>query len=352
MRNWITLFMTCVVMGSASYAAAQMGEVSIEAGYRRDDISWRSRFPAHDPHLATSTKFEDLDIFQLTAQGRATLGCNFYLRASAYWGWILDGNFKRSVNTYNSGGEDFTYSDYYDDYGFDDYYGYGYYDYSDSSYSSYDYFSPATFGFQKRHRSVIDDNYVYGANAAIGYAFRFCDCSMELAPVIGYSFDEQNIAASDHGFDLFDGDYNGIVPVSGSFCCDQKWVSKWYGPFVGLDFNYYPFNDCWGFYASLEYHWGNFLGKRHLNHHEASDYGFDRHKFHSDHVHAWVFSAGIDYEMCNCWLVGLGVKFQDWSTSSHHHIDNSWGYGGHSGRERDSFHWRSGEIKLALGRAF
>ena len=45
------------------------------------------------------TKFKDLDIFQIGVQGRTTLGCNFYVRGNAYWGWILDGNFER--NTFN-----------------------------------------------------------------------------------------------------------------------------------------------------------------------------------------------------------------------------------------------------------
>ena len=97
MRKWITLLMTLLV-GCRSYANANLGQVSFEAGYRRDNIGWRQRFPSDDPVFSSSTRFQDLDIFQIGVRARTTLGYNLYLRANAYWGWILDGDYKRSLD--------------------------------------------------------------------------------------------------------------------------------------------------------------------------------------------------------------------------------------------------------------
>ena len=79
MRKWITFLMTLLVGSGVSYANAGMGQVEFEAGYRHDNISWRHRVPSCDPFIKESTRFHDLDIFQIGLSGRTTLGCNLYL---------------------------------------------------------------------------------------------------------------------------------------------------------------------------------------------------------------------------------------------------------------------------------
>lgn len=320
MRKWITLLMTSLVAGSISSANANFGQAVFEAGYRHDDLSWSSRFPADDPFLKTSTKFKNIDIFQIGVNARTTLGCNFYLRANAYWGWVLDGNFKHSVDTYFSPG----------------------------------YSGEFELGFGSHRRNVVDDKWVYGLGAAVGYPFYFCDCSMIVAPVIGYAIDEQNFTVDDRGLDLCRSE-GVFFPVSGDGCCSRKFVSRWYGPFVGVDFAYRPCGQCWDLYAALEYHWGCFHGKRNFDN-EFNYFGFDRNRFHSHNADAWVFSAGASYDFCNDWTFGFGVKFQDWSASRHHHNDGSCGdeyYGySESGREKNAFKWHSYELKLAIGKEF
>lgn len=327
MRKWITLLMTLLV-GCGSYANANMGEVSFEAGYRRDNISWRHRFPSNDPFVSSSTRFKDLDIFQIGVHGRTTLGCNFYVRASAYWGWVLDGDFKRSVSTYFSP--------------------YNYY--SDYYYSSNDNLN---FGFSDDRCSVIDDKYVYGVGGAIGYPFYFCDCTMVLAPVIGYAFDEQNVRVDDKGFNFSESD-GCIFPGSGECnrCCRQTFISRWYGPFVGLDFNYRPWNECWNFYGELEYHWGHFRGKR--SNGDGFEFFDDRN--HSSHkATGWVFAAGAEYDLSCNWTVGLSVKFQDWAANRHHRNNSSYGddyYFSGNDRVRTNHKWHSYAINLTFGRDF
>lgn len=331
MRTWITFLMTLLVGSSISYANADAGQVSFEAGYRRDNLSWNHSFPSSDPIVSTSSKFKDLDIFQIGLKGRTTVGCNLYLRANAYWGWILDGDFKQSATIYGSNGYD-------------------------NSFGGANF--NRGFEFSSDSQGAIDDKYVYGVGAAIGYPFYFCDCTTVLAPVIGYAVDEQNVQLESGGFD-FSGCDGVFVPVKGSGCCTEKFITRWYGPFVGLDFSYRPCNECWSLYAELEYHWGNFRGKRHNTH--SFDF-FDQGNHSSHNATGWVFAAGADYDLCNCWTVGFSVKFQDWSASRHrrHSFDNNdyqdYFFSDNSGccnsRARDGHKWHSYAINLTLGHSF
>lgn len=322
MRKWITLLMTLLV-GCGSYANANTGQVIFEAGYRRDTIDWRHRFPSNDPFVTSNVKFQDIDIFQIGLHGRTSLGGNFYIRANAYWGWILDGDFKRSFHAYP------------------------------------DFFGDNNFvvGFGDERNSTIDDKYVFGIGAAAGYPFYFCDCTMVLAPVIGYAFDEQNIRVEDERFDFgfFDGS-PFFGDISSHHCCRNTFISRWYGPFVGVDFDWHPWNSCFNIWAELEYHWGSFRGKR--GHIDNFNFFEETHR-RSRHATAWVFALGLDYDLSNCWTVGLSAKFQNWSANRHHRFCRD-GFDGDyifdfdlcDHRSRTNHKWRSYAINLTLGREF
>lgn len=320
MRKWITLLMTLLVGSSISYANANMGEVTFEAGYRHDNVNWRNQFPSSDPVVSTSTKFKDVDIFQIGLNGRSTVGCNFYVRGSAYWGWVLDGDYEQSASTYGSLG------------GCDN--GFG-----------------NTFDASIKRKCIIDDRYVYGVGAAIGYPFFFCDCSMVLAPVVGYSLDSQTFRVDDRGIGVEE-ESGFDFPVNGrDCCCNRKFLNRWYGPFIGVDFEYRPFGQCWNFYGELEYHWAYFTGKQGCRD-EFTEYHGDRNR-HSNNGSGWVFGIGADYDISNCWTAGFSLKFQDYSASKHHRHH---GYNDDSeqsgSRGKHSEKWHSYAINLTVGRAF
>lgn len=326
MRKWITLLMTLLV-GCGSYANANMGQVSFEAGYRHDSIDWRTRFPSDDPFLKTSTRFKDLDIFQIGVHGRSTVGNNFYVRGSAYWGWIIDGDFRRNAQL----------------------------DFSPGNFISGP--SDLTLGFSDRLRSTVDDHYVFGVGGAIGYPFYLCDCTLILAPVIGYSFDEQNVRVDDRNFDF--GGFDSYASSSSNHnSCRHTFISRWYGPFVGVDFDWRPYASCFNVWAELEFHWGSFRGKTsNINDDDSGVFAFYHRNRHSNEARAWVFAAGIEYDLCSNWTVGLSAKFQDWSANRHHRtcINNDFSYEFGSfcdHRYRDNNKWRSYAINLTFGRDF
>jgi len=330
MRKWLTLLMTLLV-GCTSYANANTGLVTFEAGYRRDDINWKHQFPSCDPLVSSSTNFKDLDIFQIGVQARSTIGYNFYARGNAYWGWILDGKYERKVSSYFTGAGPVG-----SDYG-----------------SSADSFR---FAFNDKQTSIIDDQYVYGVAGAIGYPFYFCDCTTVLAPVIGYAYDHQNVRIDSDGFNFCQSSGN-VFPTSGygnDGCCRQTFISRWYGPFVGLDFLYNPWETCWNLYADLEFHWGSFKGRR--NHGDGSNF-WDRGDRSSHNAKGWLFALGGEYELCNEWTMGLAIKFQDWNANRHRHqreCGDSYDDDSVSGDNRayTKNKWRSTTISVAFGKAF
>ncbi len=318
MRKWITFLMTLLV-GSTSYVNA-MGDVNLFAGYRHDNIDLKHRAPSNDPKLKEHTRFKNIDIFQIGINARTTLGCNFYARAEASGGWILDGDLRQSASLFQGGHEVFA-----------------------SSGSSFDLWE------QKRHETTFDEKYVYDANIAIGYPFYFCDCSALVAPVIGYAVDAQDISSHNRGIGI---DQSGCGCdehlESGTGCCKHTYFNRWYGPFVGADFAYRPCNECFSLYAAFEYHWGTFKTKRSNDQDE-----FDNHNRHAD-MYGWVVDLGADYDFSGCWTVGLYLKFTNFTASKHHRNDDSGDSSGSSDHRKvkNSAFWNSYAVNVEIGRQF
>lgn len=312
MQKWITFLMTFLV-GSASYVNGITGEVDFKAGYRHDNIGWKNQFPSSNPTFKTNTRFKNMDIFQIGLNARAVLGCNFYARAEADWGWILDGDFKDSFKLID-----------------------------DSHFGSSEGSDFLGSVFEASRSSTFDDKYTYDANIAIGYAFWFCDCSAFLAPVIGYAVDVQNINIDDVAFG-----FGSCGFESGTACCKHKFFNRWYGPFVGVDFEYRPYHDCFNLYATLEYHWGTFKGKRN----GGDDISLFGRNNHSD-MTGWVFDIGAEYDICNCWTVGLDLTFKDFSASRRSRFHGFLGSFSGNDHVKHNQYWNSYAVSLTFGRQF
>jgi len=337
MRNWLTFFMTLLVGSSLSNVEAFSNtQVNFEAGYRQDNIRWATKVPGDDPTIETSTKFENLDIFQIGVNAKTTCGL-VYLRASADWGWILNGDLKQSASLNQDIPVLF------------------------SSLSSSDIFFDQSDGLSidlDAHTSnVIDDKFVFDFDVAIGYPFYMCNCCVTLSPVIGYAFNEQNVQVEGNsglGFELVSAippapDF--IVPEFSDRCCNETFISRWYGPFVGVDFNWVCC-DNWDIYAQVEYHWAHFKGKRHAR----TGIDFFDNSFRSNNADGWKAKIGANYDFCNCWTFGFNLSFIDLKASRHHHFDDASDLSEvlSSSDDHYSTHnkWRSYAFNLTLGRSF
>lgn len=330
MRKLITFLMTCLVGSSLSYVNAQSSEINFEAGYRRDNLRFSLKVPSREPIAELSTRFKDIDIFQIGVNAKSYLGCNFYLRGAASWGWIIDGDLEEEakINFFSFGPE-----------------------------------SDNTVSFTTEEKNILDGRYVVDFSIALGYPFYFCDCMASLSPVLGYYFDEQAICIERNDDFSFTTWNSFIFQDSGSGdCCCDKYISRWYGPFVGLDFEYNACG-CWDIFAQVEYRWGNFKAKRHAHHAFEVAHEFDRTSHGS---HGWFLKVGAEYDFCNCWTAGFNLSWTHMKVSEHHHwcfddelfgtdISTSSFFSSSSGcwdRFKTSNSWQTFALMFAFGRCF
>jgi len=339
MQKWKNYLMS-LVLGSLSCASglSAAADVSFEAGYRHDSLNFSIQAPLDRPVMKQSTKYKNLDIFQLGVYGKTDLGCNLYFRGSFDWGWIVNGDLENKINSidrFSSG----SYSEY-------------------SSYSSSENFWDGGGDF-KSNENIVDGRFVLDFSAALGWPFYFCDCSMSLAPVVGYAFNEQNLwVESADGFNVNSAhlkDQSISSSAAGSAACcngNDKLVSRWFGYFIGLDWNYRPYNDCWSINAMIEYHWANYKAKF------QQVFGFEGlNEFSSKNTsaHGWVVGAGFNYDVNSCWTIGLNVLVQDWRSSrtrKNHFAENSNGNSNLANTNRTHVSWNSLAINMSVGRDF
>lgn len=362
MRKWITFLMTFLV-GSVSYAGAywngDTSQVTFEAGYRRDNITWSARVPECDPLFKATTNFKDLDIFQLGVRGKTNLGCNVYARGAFDWGWIFDGELEDKFYIFdrNGKGSITTSETYTDSCSCSDTYTDTYTSSCSSSSSSSGCCCCSNEPFsgrealQARSKNIIDGEWVLDLTIALGYPFYFCDCTMAVAPVVGYTFNEQNLwVDSNDNFELRH-EKGRFELFKTSECCKDKFIARWYGPFVGLDWCYNPC-DCWGIWAELEYHWAQFNAKKH-DHGNGDFSTFNHFDSITRHGHGWVFAAGADYDFNQCWSAGLDVKVQNWGAHRNHRgCRNEFFNDDESGRISTHVKWQSFAISATLKKIF
>lgn len=329
MRKWLTLCMAFV--SCASYSSATNAQVQILGGYRQDSVNFKIQTPRIDPEVATSSRFENVDIFQIGLRGRSTIGCNFYGRVSADIGWVLDGDHteRTSLNVFESSSSSS--------------------DISSSSCCCSDEYISGSVIETLRNRNIVDGRLVFDADIAFGYPCYFCECQAYLAPVVGYSYNQQYF--TDDNNKKFTFDSSRIVYEHD--CCTNKLMSHWYGPFVGLDFNYQPCGGCWNAYAAFEYHWANNKTKREVS---SSFDSLDNFNHHFSSGHGWLVNIGLAYDWNECWGIGLDFVYRDYSASRHSHFDNSdvEEFFGSSldGSFKASTKWRSATVNIALTRSF
>jgi hypothetical protein len=322
MSKWIALLMTLC----SSYSVASNDTVfQFLAGYRHDSVNWDVQVPKCDPVFKTSSHFENIEIFQVGVRGRSNLGCNFYTRGNFNLGWVLDGDHKDKTRLFSEA--------------------------SNNAFNIVSIDQSVSFS----DKNVLDGRFVLDLDLAFGYPFYFCNCQAYIAPVIGYAFNEQYLTDDENtGFyAIADSDCDTNF-CGGRDCCTSKFISKWYGPFIGLDFNY-DTGCCLSFYGALEYHWVGQKTKRH----GATSFGlFDNWDHHNNGARGFVCNLGLDYDWSQCWSVGLDFVYRDFSANRHKSRDCN-DINLVLGNEEDcgnslksSTKWRSYAISVFMARQF
>lgn len=225
--------------------------IALDNGYRWDKITNRATLGGPTISVKGSTQIlKRINSYQLGARGEWTFWDCAFVRGSGHYGWVLSG------------------------------------DYSEGGY----------FGNTRGN--------TYDAQGSLGYYIGLTP-SIWAAPVVGWSYDALNLKGEDITTAINGFEYD---------LSDIKSHQRFNGPFVGFDF-IYEVNDCFDFTFGYEFHFARWHGERLI---EGEEYGNPIFGYttgysntrHINRVYGNVFNLDGSYQFCDCWLLGLRLKYQ------------------------------------------
>lgn len=306
-------------------------EFDIALGYRRDSIQTDVHSAGNTSGSFSSDKLDikGLDLFILGLKARGGY-CNWFARGYAYWGWGNDGEYREHNafdNNFSSGASN------------------------------------------SRNRIDINRYRTQDYSIGVGYLFDLCWCGgfdgLYIGPVVGWAYDRQQARlGKNHNFNTGSNSASGSVSNStaNNFLDDLQYTTKWNGPWLGIDFVYEYCEFIFDF--GYEFHWAQWKANWSLSDDSSGSGSFNNNNFafsdrrHGKNGHGNVVYADIKWALCDCWIVGLGFKYQDFEVK-HGKVHNRGTSDDFSSSSSISFNdrvrkasWRAASIELDLGYSF
>jgi len=244
----------------------------LSTGYRVDDLDWNiaGDINGNNPNILSELEWEGLESFQLKLVNKTVFDQLFLLRGSLAYGWIFDGENQDS-----------------------DYLG-----------------DNRTLEFSRSNNNSDDGN-MLDASFGIGWQFTFGRSDFVMAPVIGYSYHEQNLTMTDG--------YQTIPPLGPFPGLDSTYETEWKGPFIGLDFSFRtdekskitPEIET---LISIEYHLADFYAEANWN--LRTDFAHPKSFEHEADGYGIVFSTAVKFLFDYHWSFNINLDYQNWSTDA------------------------------------
>lgn len=260
-------------------------DVQLAAGYRQDQLDWNIAGTPQgtDPNILSELSWDDLEIFQVRAKGRAIIGIVDFpyfdtcLKGSTGYGWIVDGENQ------------------------------------DSDFAG----DNRTLEFS-RSNNKGDEGDVFDASFALGPRFRVREERLLVTPFVGYSYHQQNLSLTDglqtisnqaQADAAFGPDVVVLPPLGPIPGLDSTYEAQWYGPWLGLDLEIRPSSRL-TLTGSAEYHWASYEAKADWN--LRSDFAHPTSFDHHADAEGIVLSAAAALEVGERWSMELSYDYQDW----------------------------------------
>lgn len=198
----------------------------------------------------------------------------------------------------------------------------------------------------------VNKGYSQDDSIGIGYFYSFGDCCLndsflngfKVGPVVGYSYDFLKVRMGKMRT-------NGVVdPILNHLSYDMRWQ----GPWLGCELEYAI--DCFRMNLGYEFHWSNWRANWTLKGPDDPHNAFsDKRK--SSHAYGNLVFLDGAYTFCNCWELGLGLKYQQWKAGKGRERPRAGSFAdvGLSDTEVDKVPkatWRSFQVQLAIGYHF
>jgi hypothetical protein len=143
----------------------------------------------------------------------------------------------------------------------------------------------------------------------VGYQFKVISGRLRLIPLVGYSYDKQNLVIKD-GFQTIatPGLSLPYGPIQG---LDSSYNARWLGPWLGLDI-LFPASEKVAIMATFEYHWSDYKSEANWNLRDdlAHPNSFEQDAF----GRGFLVSLGVEYALTGQWSLGLSANYQKWKT--------------------------------------
>jgi hypothetical protein len=258
LMSFISTFPSMIKDVSAGIDAS----VQIAPGIRHDDLDWNIADIDGSPDILSELTWTDLTIIQIKTSGKLIVSDKFYMRGSLDYGEIIHGENQDS-----------------------------------------DYSGDHRTGEYSRSNNSTDDGNVFDVSAGLGYQFRIK--RFTIAPLIGYSYHEQDLKITD-GYQT--------IPRTGHFPgLDSKYDAQWTGPWTGLDFSF-DIIERLIISGTIEYHWADYKGVGDWN--LRDDFEHPKSFEHTTDGKGVLASAAINYAFSRHWGISLTGNYMDWTTDS------------------------------------
>jgi len=253
--------------------------LQFETSIRQDEINWNIANPDGTANVWSELEWENLEIYEISFSGLMIVGNNTapfatYLRSKFNYGWIVDGDVQDS-----------------------------------------DYVAHNRTNERSRSNSDANDGNVLDFSIAVGPQFKWFSDNFFIAPLIGYSYHEQNLVmkngiqtVSDYGFSIPVGTIHSELDSS----YDTEWSSAW----IGTDMSWH-IGDKLIVNSSLEYHWHVDYNAdaewnlRNLHFHQANNE--DKRIYETTEAKGFAFNLSLQYSLNNNWSLNFGAAYQKWS---------------------------------------
>jgi hypothetical protein len=156
-----------------------------------------------------------------------------------------------------------------------------------------------------RIKGVTKKGHTLDATVGFGYRFTSAGGRFWAAPVVGYSYHEQNYGINHprQVINIID-DEVGFIPSVAS-----NYKSQWKGVYAGMDILLQLQCDLTVF-GGGEWHWAQYRGSGRWNYDDLFVERFNSHTI----GYGVVTNLGFDYQLFNCMSVGLVGKYSQFST--------------------------------------
>jgi len=283
-------------------------EWALEGGLRLDDLNWSiAGYTPLDEYVnvLSELSWSDLRVYQLTLRNETIVKERFFFRGDIGYGWIYDGENQ------------------------------------DSDYLGND----RTYEFSRSNNDA-GDGHMVDASLGLGYRFTVGADAIQLIPLVGYSYHEQNLKASD-GFQT--------IPLYGSFPgLAATYETRWSGPWAGIDVKIATrqsdaFFSKGVLLTSLEFHYADYYADADWN--LRPDYAHPKSFEHKADGYGVVLNIGCQLYFGRRTALLIRYEYARWETAIG--VDRVFTADGRSGTTRlNEVEWQSNVLALGVSYEF